>query len=246
MKKKKNLPSDRSLFLDIETTPHIVYTWGMWKQDVSPDKVITPSKLLCWAAKFRGKSFFGWNTTEELLTLSVLFESASQVVTYNGKKFDMPIVQREFLQAGLPPPPKLHHVDLLQTVRGKFKFEHNKLDVVAQKLGLGGKVKHEGFGLWLGCMAGDTDSLRKMRSYNERDVVLTEKLYHRLLPWVTPVPRNRDGCRRCGGTVVARGYYTLVSGVVKTKGQCSSCGGWQVGDKVPGEMQYAKQRTVVP
>ncbi len=40
----------------------------------------------------------------------------------------------------------------LQTSRSKFRFVSNKLDYIAQRLGLGKKTAHEGHELWLKVM----------------------------------------------------------------------------------------------
>jgi hypothetical protein len=38
----KNTP--KILLLDIETAPHRVYSWGLWKQDIHIDRIIEPGE----------------------------------------------------------------------------------------------------------------------------------------------------------------------------------------------------------
>jgi hypothetical protein len=143
-----------------------------------------------------------------LKDIHALLEEADAVVHYNGTKFDMPILNREFVLAGLPPPSHYHQIDLLKTVRRQFKFESNKLDYICQRLGLGGKVKHKGMSLWFGCMEGDKTSKRTMEKYNKRDVKLLRKLYKHLLPWIHNHPNvglwiadpKKPTCTACGST----------------------------------------------
>jgi hypothetical protein len=57
-------------------------------------------------------------------------------------------------------------------------------------MGLGKKEEHEGFGLWLKCEAGDKAAWKRMRSYNRKDVKLTEDLFLDYLPWILPRGSN--------------------------------------------------------
>jgi hypothetical protein len=72
----------------------------------------------------------------------------------------------------------------MSVVKANFKFPSNKLDYVAQALGVGAKFKHSGFELWIDCMAGDDKAWREMKKYQIQDVVLLEELYQVLLPWL--------------------------------------------------------------
>jgi len=84
----------------------------------------------------------------------------------------------------MTPPSVVKDLDLMSIVKANFRFPSNKLDYVAQALGVGSKVKHSGFDLWIGCMAGKESSWREMKKYQIQDVVLLEELYQVLLPWL--------------------------------------------------------------
>jgi uncharacterized protein YprB with RNaseH-like and TPR domain len=47
--------------------------------------------------------------------------SASMLVTFNGKSFDMPVLRTRFVMARLPPPPEPPHLDLLHVARRVHK-----------------------------------------------------------------------------------------------------------------------------
>jgi len=72
----------------------------------------------------------------------------------------------------------------MSVVKANFKFPSNKLDYVAQALGVGSKFKHSGFDLWIGCMEGNGKSWAEMKKYQIQDVVLLEELYQVLVPWL--------------------------------------------------------------
>ena len=43
------------LILDIETSPHTGFHWGLFQQNISIGQLIESSSVLCWAAKWLGK-----------------------------------------------------------------------------------------------------------------------------------------------------------------------------------------------
>ena len=79
-----------------------------------------------------------------------LLNDADAVVHYNGTKFDIPTLNKEFLLHSFNPPSPYKQIDLLRVVRSNFRFPSNKLDYVAQRLNLGKKHEHEGHELWGG------------------------------------------------------------------------------------------------
>ena len=197
------------LVIDIETAPNLVWAWGLHDQHTSPEMVVAPTRTLSFAAKWLGddviyfKSEFH-NSREEMIKFAwQLLDKADIVMHYNGGQFDIPHLNREFIQLGLTPYSPIKHLDLLQTARRRFKFPSNKLAYVAPALGVGEKVPHEGFRLWLRCMNGDEDAWETMRSYNIQDVVVLEELYGKVLPWIERHPSlaaitGKDCCPTCG------------------------------------------------
>jgi DNA polymerase elongation subunit (family B) len=163
-----------------------------------------------------------------------LLQDADAVIHYNGTKFDMPTLNKEFLLHKLPPPPPIKQVDLLRVVKSQFRFPSNKLDYVAQRLGLGKKNSHEGHTLWIKCMNGDKKAWKTMESYNIQDVILLEKLYNKLLPWVKQpinlnlMKKNRDGfdCPTCGKShLMSKGFRYTTTGAYQ-RYQCKACGAY--------------------
>lgn len=232
------------LFLDIETAPNSAFVWGLWNQNIGINQMIDSSEVLCWAAKWhghKGVSYSGKDTDEHSVMIARmhdLMDEADVICTYNGNRFDIPTLHKEFVLLGLPPPAPSKSLDLFKIVRKNFKFPSNKLDYVTQKLGLGKKVKHEGFELWIKCMNNDPEAWKKMQKYNKQDVVLLEKLYERILPWLSGhINRNlyADGgnaCTVCGSDALQRrGFSVTISGR-NQRYQCQSCGAWSKGSKV--------------
>lgn len=225
------------LVLDIETTPNLAYVWGLFDQNVGLSQLVSETEVLCWAAKWLDSPvvFFAasWQKGgKEAMVRKMydLLDQADAVVHFNGKSFDMPHLNREFILLGLTPPSPYRQVDLLLATRKAFRFVSNKLAHVAPALGLPGKAETGGFELWRDVMAGNKQAQSTMRSYNEQDVLVTESLYHKILPWISAHP-NRNlygetGCPLCGGAnLVRRGfYYTQASKFIKYR--CSDCGSY--------------------
>jgi DNA polymerase III epsilon subunit-like protein len=102
--------------------------------------------------------------------------------------FDGKHLAREFLEAGLNPPSPYKDIDLMLAVKRQFRFPSNKLQYVATRLGLGGKVQHSGHELWVRCLAGDDAAWEEMRAYQVQDVDLLIPLLERLKPWIPNYP----------------------------------------------------------
>src|SRR3990167_1796147 len=200
------------LLLDIETSPNTVHVWGLFKQYVGINQIIDSSYVLCWAAKWYGKNevYFDSIYTSKpkmmLKRIHKMLDEADAVVSYNGAKFDIPTLNKEFLLYGMLPPSPIKQIDLLRTARSQFRFPSNKLDYIAQALGLGKKTTHTGHQLWIDCMNKDPTAWAIMEEYNINDVFLLEQVYDKLKPWIKNHPHvgvHNDtplACPTCGGT----------------------------------------------
>jgi uncharacterized protein YprB with RNaseH-like and TPR domain len=177
------------LLLDIETTPMQVYAWGLWDQNISIDQIIKSTEMLCFGARWLGekkvifKSVHHDGKKEMLEELHKLMNEADLLVGWNSAAFDHKHINREFLENGMVPPAPVKDLDLMSITKANFLFPSNKLDYVAQKLGVGAKVKHSGFSLWIKCMDGDEKAWAEMKKYQIQDVNLLVELYDKLLPW---------------------------------------------------------------
>jgi len=226
------------LLLDIETAPNLAYVWGLWEQNVSISQIHSNSYVLCWAAKWYGSKGVLFDSVKKsphkkmLKGIHALLSEADAVVHYNGSRFDVPTLNKEFLLHDMTPPPPCKQIDMLRVSRRVFKFQSNKLDYVSQILSLGKKTRHEGHELWVKCMAKEPAAWKVMEKYNRNDVVMLEKVYKKMLPWIPNHPNRalyqdeQTVCPSCGsdkfqarGTAVAqrRRYQRY---------QCTACAAW--------------------
>lgn len=229
----------RVLLYDIETSPNLAYVWGMYEQNV-----IAYNKeweLLSFSYKLLGDSKVEVTTrldfndpTDKSLTkeLWTVLNSADVLVAHNGLSFDNKKANAKFVEHGLGPVAPYQNVDTRQVAKAHFKFNSNKLDDLGKLLGVGRKAKTPGFEMWLGCMKGDKESFRLMAKYNKQDVVLLEKVYKKLLPWIKNHPNVSlisgiaDGCPKCGSLKLQRRGVRYTKAQIYHRFQCLGCGGW--------------------
>jgi len=230
------------LLLDIESSPNTAHVWGLWQQNVSINQLMESSYVLCYAAKWYGEKEVMFDSVHKsrpktmLKGIHGLLNDADAVVHYNGTKFDIPTLNKEFLLHSFNPPSPYKQIDLLRVVRSNFRFPSNKLDYVAQRLNLGKKHEHEGHELWVKCMNGDKDAWKRMEKYNIQDVVLLENLYSHLLPWIKSHPNHNlfsDGhvCPNCSSSSLQRRGTAISATGTYQRYQCRSCGTWSQSTK---------------
>ena len=232
----------RILTLDIETAPAVVETFSLYDATIPIHRVREPGYVLGFGYKWRGERKVGWVQTDGIANVALeareLLDQADIVVTYNGDKFDLRHLNREIWLAGETPPSPYKSIDLFRVVKRRFKLESNKLDFVAQQLGLGKKIATE-YDLWRRCMAGDDLAWRKMARYCKQDVKLTEQLYDELLPWIPNHPHvglwidsNVRMCPTCGSHNLTRQGVRHAVAVSYQRFQCQDCGAWSRGTSV--------------
>ena len=159
-----------------------------------------------------------------------LLDQADAVMTWHGKRFDIPHLNREFLELGLAPPAPYQHIDLYPVAKKNFRFPSNKLQYVSTLLGFPGKIQHEGHGLWVKCMQGDPESWVRMEEYNKQDVLSLEQIYGPMQPWIQQHPSHAVNgehvCPRCGSGRLQRRGMQVAATRVYQRYQCMECGGW--------------------
>ncbi len=212
----KNAPRARILTIDIEFFPGTAYWWSALDQFLPTERYITTPRLACFAAKWLGDKEVLFHDEREgagpmAQAAWDLLTEADVVITYNGHRYDLPHLNETFADHGLGPAAPFKHVDLIKTNKQRFALPSRKLDYLAGRLGVGSKMKHEGFDLWRKCMDGDTKAWDTMRRYNMQDVRITERVYLQLLPWLDGQTHigviggaNKGwACPQCGSTVTA-------------------------------------------
>jgi DNA polymerase elongation subunit (family B) len=225
------------LLLDIESSPNVAYVWGKWQQDVIEYQ--KEWQLLSFAYKWLGdkevhcitkKDFHNKSDKPLVKQLWNVINEADIIIAHNGDEFDNKKAKAKFIEHGLTPPSPYKTIDTKKVAKSQFKFNSNKLDDLGKLLGVGRKHKTGGFDLWLGCMANDPASWKLMATYNKQDVLLLERVYLKLLPWIQNHPNlamwnGNTSCPKCGHKrLKSKGiYHTKTSSYRRYL--CLGCGG---------------------
>jgi DNA polymerase III epsilon subunit-like protein len=163
----------KRLYFDLETSANVVYSWRIGHDVmISHDNIIEERKIICIGYKWEGDKdvrILSWDENQcdkKMLTEFIeIMNLADEVVAHNGDKFDIKWLRTRCIFHRLPMIPDYQSLDTLKAARGKFLFNSNKLDYIAQFLGIGKKSETGGFGLWKEVMQGDEAALKKMCNY---------------------------------------------------------------------------------
>jgi len=240
--------SPKILFLDIETSPNIVYMWNMWQEWKSMEMIESEWYILCWCAKYLNKKGVMTsalvdfkdqykqdpeNDKKMLQVLWKLLDEAEVVCGHNIIDFDLKKINSRFMKHGMNPPSPFRVVDTLLSARKHFAFTSNKLGDLGKVLGLGEKLETGGFKLWRGCLKGDKASWKRMVDYCSRDVLLLEAIYNKLLPYIEHHPNmgafvdnEEPMCPNCASKNLIKRGFAITNAAKYQRIQCSDCGSW--------------------
>lgn len=239
----------RILVLDIETQRAIVETFSLFRPFIHIDRVLTPTRVLCFAAKWRGddkvtfKAAWRDNDPDAYLRMMRaawdLLNKADIVVTWNGDRFDVQWFEAEFVRLGLGRPTPYKSVDLIKTVKRWFKggLMSMKLDWSSRMFLKDRKVPHGATDLWHDIRHGTRAEQRAaeelMEEYNIHDANLTERLFDIHLPYLSLnlslYENNEDGllhCTKCNSTNLKRDgvkYFNTLAFSYQMH-RCKDCG----------------------
>lgn len=232
------------LIIDIETTPLLSYTWGLWRQNVGLNQIYKDWCILSYAAKWFGDSTIIYSDNRDkddieddsdlLEQMWALLDEADIVIAHNGKGFDFKKMNARFISAGMSPPSSYRKVDTLEIAKRHFNFTSNRLEYLTNLLcedyQKSVHKEYPGFELWKACMKGEVKAFEEMEKYNIMDVLSLEELFIKLAPWTDKIPNldvyyhyeTKMTCL-CGGEFAHDGYvYTNVSAFDRWR--CKGCG----------------------
>ena len=230
----------RRLLIDIETAPNLAHVWSLWNENVGLNQLIESGEMLCFGAQWYGEHNipqYGFHSRwydghrNMVIAAHELLDEADAVIHYNGKRFDVPWLNRSMLEYSISPPSPYKQIDLLETVKREFRFPSNKLAYVCERLGVGEKIETGGHELWVKVMAGDRKAQQDMERYCLRDVHLLGPLYERLQPWIRDHPSfgamtGGDVCPACGSDSLNRQGYAYTRTGKYQRYVCGQCGKW--------------------
>lgn len=229
------------LVFDIETAPMLAYIWNRFQKYIDDGALIEDWFVLSWAGKwlFDDKTLSDIVTPEEAVnrddrrvveSLWKLLDEADMVIAHNGLKFDVKHMNGRFIKYGMNLPSPYQVIDTYRHSVRSMKLPSHKLDYIAKYLGLGQK-KPTNFKLWIDCMHGNEEALRKMDEYCIHDVKILEDVYLKMRPFIQPHPNfgvyiesDVEVCPACGSDELEeQGTYATTVNLYDAF-RCKNCG----------------------
>lgn len=242
--KEKDLPTKRRrLFFDIEVSANIGMFWESgYKKNIDHSNIIKERAIICICYKWEDEKevhALHWDSKQcdkKLLEKFIKVANESdELCGHNGDRFDLAWIRTRCLFHKIEMFPIYTTIDTLKISRSKFKFNSNKLDYIAQFLGMGKKIKTE-FSLWKDILLHkDKVALAKMIKYCQNDVILLEKIYKKMSPHIVNKAhygvifgQDRGSCVECGSNELHRSKArVLASGIRRIQFRCNTCGKYQ-------------------
>lgn len=243
LKKHRNLTKSdvKVLVFDIETSPLVSYLWNRWQKFIPDQQVIEDWFVISWAAKwlFEEEVMSDVVTPEEALnrddyrvtrSLWKLMDEADVLIAHNGLKFDIKMINGRFFKHDLDLPSPYQVIDTFRHATKRFRLPSSGLNFIAKMLGLGKKDDTD-FQLWVDCMKGDTEALKKMDKYCKQDTKLLEDVYLKMRPYIQPHPNlgiyiesDVQVCPACGSDELeSNGTYATTVNLYESY-RCKCCG----------------------
>jgi uncharacterized protein YprB with RNaseH-like and TPR domain len=167
-------------FLDIETSGlqgdfNFMYSWCI---KVAGEEKIYSS---CITSEEMKNGMLDYRVVNELIMTLPEFK---RVYTFYGTRFDVPFSRTRALYHGLEfvPYGLVEHKDVYYLARRVLKIHRNRLETVADLLGIKGKT-HLDPRLWVQANCGNEEALGYILDHNIHDVVLLEQVYRKLMEY---------------------------------------------------------------
>lgn len=223
------------LSYDIETSYNIVKAWRAGYNLVITHKdIIKERGIICISYKWLGEKVqnLTWDKNQcdkKMIEKFIkVLKEADIIVAHNGDKFDIKWIRGRAIKHGISMSPDILAIDTCKEARKLFNLNSNKLDYIANYLGVGGKIQTGGLQLWDDIILNkDPKALKKMVKYCDNDVVILEKVYKKMIPYMkskTTVSENRRACPECGSRMNLDKYRVLASGAKQVQLNCTNCG----------------------
>lgn len=237
------------LLFDCETSPAKGYFFGsIWETNII--EVIEYEQILSMAWKWHGEDkihvvgqndFKGYkpgklNDKAIVNYFAPIIDKADIVVGHNADRFDLTVFNTRLLAHDLNPVSPHKSFDTKKISKNKFHLPSNKLDDIADFLGIERKLSHKGKTMWFGCEQGNEADWKMMKSYNKRDVLILDKVLDKILPFFkhnNDYTNNGMNCPSptCQSKNMQKAKKRIVKGGYKIQYQCMDCGSYRTDNK---------------
>jgi len=242
------------LYLDYETCTLIGQFYGtIWETNIV--KIMRHQQIISGSYSWHGSSkvyslgqddFKGYkkgsfNDKEIVKFFSNLCLEADYIVAHNGDAFDIKVLNTRLLFHRLPAIPTPKTFDTKKLAKSGFYLPSNKLDHIADFLGVKRKISIRLPEVSDRCELGDKSAWKELKKYGKVDTVIEKLVFSEILPYVklpavfNKLKKDTVKCPNpiCGSSnLQKRGVSISSGGVAKQRYQCQDCGRWSSGEKL--------------
>jgi DNA polymerase elongation subunit (family B) len=239
LKLRSNQYKIKRLFFDIETSPNIVYSWRIgYNLSITPDNIIDERKIICISYKWEDEDRIHTLTWDQnqcdkqmLIDFIAQANKADELIAHNGDRFDIKWIRTRCIYHRIPMFPQYKTLDTLKKAKSGFNFNSNKLDYIAKFLGVGAKIKHSGFDMWVQVMKGNHLAMQEMIEYCEGDIIVLEDVFLTMQNYIKMNTHNgvinnnlKYSCPSCGAEhpILLKNNVTAM-GTIKRLMECNDC-----------------------
>jgi len=244
------------VYWDLETLPDprenykVLPSIGAWPGRTFKAQLQT---IMCFGYMVEGmdapESINSWELSDDAADDAALvhlawemLNDADEIVTHNGKSFDVKVLNTRLAYYGFPPvDDKIKHVDTKQVAKSKLSLYSNSLDNVAKFFGVAEKMHWpDKWGTWerIAFKEATKEDFEIMDRYCKQDVKVLRDIYMKLRPYMGNKAANREHwadadivCRTCGSTNVHRNGTRRSLKKKYQRYMCGDCGSQFPGTK---------------
>lgn len=187
------------LYIDIETSPHLLWGYGLHDQNFSTIQIKEPGKITslaymaentkkCYSMEWDWLGDEGGDDSSMLEEFEPIVNEADLVIAQNGDGFDNKWLNWRMNVLSLKPIKNLLTLDTLKLSRKAFRPPSHKLDYRSRVYGLGGKIKQD-MEDCIKVAEGDIVTQERRVRYNIKDVTDLRKIFIKELDYYI-LPKN--------------------------------------------------------
>lgn len=193
---KQNIVNPSKIMVyDIETSRAKAKVWWTGKQYISYRQIVEEPSIITIAWKWLGDDVvhtLAWDdlhSDEEMVKAFVTeYNKADMVIGFNNDNFDNRWVNARAMKYGLEINTFVRSLDLMKQEKRLFRMLGYSMDYSSLYAKVERKLSHEGIVMWdmieEGNQEEQSEYLTKMLDYNVGDIITTEELYLKLVPYL--------------------------------------------------------------
>lgn len=230
------------LIYDIETPRLRANVWWSGKQFVNGNEIIDEPKIITVAWKWFGANKVHTLTWDEgqcdrklVETFLQEYNNADVVIGVNNNNFDNRWINARAMKHGLHVNMFVKSLDLQKQMKRIARLPSYALKYLCKFFGVTMKLGHEGLKMWemvqYGTPAQQKEYLKKMEVYNIGDIISTEEVYVKMIPYIRHAAHlgvvggnEKYSCPTCGETdnLVYLGDTVTAAGTIQRLMQCGN------------------------